>query len=338
MVDVGEGPSLVPELRVLVLDLCDALTRFAGHDDAFVERMAPIRALLDGHLTLERLEDARCRLGSLIEQQVAVQRGLQDTRTSLKDMLSTVLERLCAVGDSARNFRQRVDAYREDLAGEPDPETLRRVAGGLLADTGVLAEQIEQSQAHLAQARQRVESFESRVRDLEHELAQTTRLARNDPLTHALNRRGLEEVVRTEAARSARFQVPLTITMVDLDDFKRINDQMGHAGGDRALVHFVTTAQANLRSTDRIARTGGEEFVLIFPATGIEAALDAIRRVQGALARAPIPGEEQRWMLTFSAGAAQWRDGDTLARVLARADGALYQAKQLGKNRVETAL
>lgn len=228
-------------------------------------------------------------------------------------------------------------AYHEDLAADPAPETLRRVASGLLADTRRLAEEIRQSHQQREVARVRVESFESRIRDLEHELAQTTRMARNDPLTHTLNRRGLDEVVRTEAARSARYQVTLTLSMIDLDDFKRINDQMGHAGGDRALVHFVTTANANLRSTDRIARTGAEEFVLIFPATGIAAALDAIRRLQGALAQSPIPGEEQRWILTFSAGTAQWRQGDSLDQVLARADGALYQAKQLGKNRVEAA-
>jgi diguanylate cyclase len=336
-IEAGDGTAVASGLLSLVIDLCDALAQFAGRDETMVERMAPIRALLAGRLTPERLTEARNRLASLIEQQLQMQRGLQDTRLSLKDMLSTVLARLRAIGESAGQFGQRVNAYQQDLAGEPGPETLRRVTDSLLVDTRRLADEIDQSREHLAEARRRVESFESRVRDLEHELAQTARLARNDPLTHALNRRGLDEVIRTEAARCARYQVPLTVTMVDLDDFKRINDQMGHAGGDRALVHFVTTAQANLRSTDRIARTGGEEFVLVFPATGIAAALDALRRVQGSLARTSIRDEDQAWVLTFSAGVAQWRDGDTLDRILERADAALYKAKQLGKNRVEIA-
>ena len=337
--------ALSAGLLHLVMDLCDGLSSLCGRDQDFAERLAPIRAELNGQLTPQRLDQIRGCLVSLIAQQVQIQRGLQDTRTSLKEMLSAVIERLASVGETTRYFGARFGVYQKDLAGDPDPEVLRRVAGGLLADTGRLAEQILQSQEDLAQARRRVESFESRVRSLEDELEQTARMARNDPLTQVLNRRGLDEVIRTEAARSDRYQTPLTVVLIDLDDFKSINDQMGHAGGDRALVHFVTTAKANLRSTDRIARTGGEEFVLVFPATEITAALDAIRRVQSSLARDPIPvvsscassGEACGRTLSFSAGAAQWRSGETLAQILERADAALYRAKQLGKNRVETA-
>jgi len=122
--------------------------------------------------------------------------------------------------------------------------------------------------------------------------------------------------------------------MIDLDDFKAINDSLGHAAGDRALIHFVTTAQACLRSTELIARTGGEEFVVVFPATGVTDAVDAIRRLQRELTRSRFQFEDQSLVMTFSGGAAAWRDSESLGQILRRADAAMYDAKNSGKNRV----
>ena len=96
--------------------------------------------------------------------------------------------------------------------------------------------------------------------ELEHQLSTVSTLVQKDPLTNALNRRGLEEAFRVESARAERYRSPLTLAMLDLDNFKRVNDTLGHVAGDRALIHFVTTAHATLRPTDLTARYGGEEF------------------------------------------------------------------------------
>jgi len=149
-----------------------------------------------------------------------------------------------------------------------------------------------------------------------------------------LNRRGLEDLLRIEMARATRYGAPLSLVMVDLDDFKAINDSLGHAAGDRALVHFVTTAQACLRSTERIARTGGEEFVIAFAATPVEDAADAVRRLQRALAASAFEHEGQSRVLSFSGGATAWLAGEALEQTLRRADAAMYAAKRAGKNRV----
>jgi len=333
-------PAAAPEREVavvlvrLVLRLCEALPKIAASDPALEAKVDSIRSLLTEGLTPERLHGVDARVTELIDQQVRMQRNLQEARSSLKDMLTLVVGRLGIVDSSTTRFQERVDVYRGELDGQTDAAAVRAIVGRLLADTQEVSEAIRQSQEELAQARHRVESYEMRVRNLEQELAQTARMIQNDPLTHALNRRGLDAVFRVEAARAARYRVPLTVVMIDLDDFKGLNDSLGHAAGDQALVHFVTTTQACLRTTEFIARTGGEEFAILFPATGITAAVDAIRRLQRELARSQFPNDGQGRVMTFSGGAAAWHPGESLAQVLQRADAAMYQAKRSGKNLV----
>ncbi|HYB49748.1 MAG TPA: diguanylate cyclase [Burkholderiaceae bacterium] len=330
----GEREAITAGLLRLVLRFCDSLPRLVISDQSLAERLAPIRMLLGGRLSAQRLGEAEERIASLLDQQIEMQRSLEEARSSLKDMLSMIVDRLGSVGNSTARFQQRISTYQQELVGQPDALVVARVVGGLLADTKQVAEEIHKSQQDLAEARRKVESYELRVRSLEHELAQTARMVQNDPLTHALNRRGLDEVFRIEVSRSSRYRVPLTVVMIDLDDFKAINDHLGHAAGDRALIHFVTTAQASLRSTELIARTGGEEFVVVFPATGLTESVDAIRRLQRELARSRFQFEGQSRVMTFSGGAAAWREGESLAQILRRADTAMYEAKNGGKDRI----
>jgi diguanylate cyclase len=329
-----DGDEAAAGLLRILLQLCDALPRLLVNDPDLADRLGPIRTLLTARPTRERLEEVEARLAAVLEQQIALQMNLQDARSSIKDMLGLLVQRLGSVGASTERFQTQVGAYQQELAGQPGPEALGRVVDGLLRDTRAVSLEIRQSQQDLADARRKVEAYEMRVRALEQELAQTSRMVQNDPLTHALNRRGLDEVFRIEVSRAVRYQVPLTVVMVDLDDFKSINDTLGHAAGDRALIHFVTTAQACLRSTELIARTGGEEFVLAFPATPVESAVEAVRRLQRELARNEFVHDGNVRTLTFSGGATTWADGENLAQTLQRADAAMYAAKRAGKNRV----
>jgi len=122
--------------------------------------------------------------------------------------------------------------------------------------------------------------------------------------------------------------------MMDLDNFKQVNDRLGHVAGDRALIHFVTTVHATMRPTDLTARSGGEEFAVLFPACSVKDGAEAVERLQRELARRPFQFEKERLVLTFSAGVAEWRPGETLEQVMQRADASLYAAKRAGKNRV----
>ena len=329
-----DGDEAAAGLLRILLQMFDALPRLLVHDPDLSDRLGPIRALLTAPPTRERLEEVEARLAALLEQQITLHVNMRDARSSIKDMLGLLVQRLGSIGTSTDRFQEQVGSYQRELEANPEPAVLERVVDGLLRDTRAVSLAIRQSQQDLADARRKVEAYETRVRALEQELAQTSRMVQNDPLTHALNRRGLDEIFRVEVSRAVRYQVPLTVVMIDLDDFKIINDTLGHAAGDRALIHFVTTAQACLRSTELIARTGGEEFVLAFPATPVESAFEAVRRLQRELARNPFVHDGTVRVMTFSGGATSWLDGETLAQTLQRADAAMYAAKRAGKNRV----
>ena len=232
-------------------------------------------------------------------------------------------------------FVEKVNSYQGELDSAQDFETLSRVIKGLRADTQAVSTDIQRSHNDLMQTRRKVEAYEQRVKQLEKELTTLSSLVQKDPLTHALNRRGLEETFRVETARSLRYGTPLSIAVVDLDNFKRLNDTLGHLAGDRALVHLLTVMQSALRGTDAITRIGGEEFAILFSSTAAAEATASTRRLQSELAGRPFEHEGCRQVLTFSAGVTAWAPGDSLEAVLRRADDLMYRAKRAGKNRVE---
>jgi diguanylate cyclase len=162
-------------------------------------------------------------------------------------------------------------------------------------------------------------------------------LAREDPLTRSLNRRGMMEALGREMNRARRYGIPLCIALLDIDNFKQLNDKLGHQAGDGALVHLVTVIKATLRQMDVIARFGGEEFLLLLPNTGLDDAMHAVTRIQRELTRSIFMHEHQRVLVTFSAGAALVAAGESQDSLIQRVDAALYRAKREGKNRVVAA-
>jgi diguanylate cyclase (GGDEF)-like protein len=165
------------------------------------------------------------------------------------------------------------------------------------------------------------------------------RLSRHDALTGLLNRRAMEEALDTQLRRSQRTKEPFVVMMLDLDYFKRINDQHGHPVGDRALKHVAVLLQTEMRSSDSLGRFGGEEFVLLLPNTPMNQAAAVAEKIRDLLERSPLPSEGSTVTLSVSIGVAQWREAtEDISRVLSRADAALFQAKVQGRNRVVAAL
>jgi diguanylate cyclase (GGDEF)-like protein len=157
------------------------------------------------------------------------------------------------------------------------------------------------------------------------------RLARHDVLTGLLNRRGAEEAIEREASRSKRTGAPLSIALIDVDSFKRVNDSLGHAAGDEVLTRVARIVQSGARAIDAIARWGGDEFLVLLPATPLVGARSFAERVRAA---AELPGDAPGEPVTLSIGVAERLKDEGMNEVLARADAALYEAKRLGRNRV----
>ena len=162
-------------------------------------------------------------------------------------------------------------------------------------------------------------------------------LATRDELTGLLNRRAMLDLMALEHRRSLRSGRPLLLAQLDIDHFKPINDQHGHATGDRALQAFASTVRASVRDTDVLARWGGEEFVLMLTDTSADQARGLLERIRQAVQALEIAHSAGSLQLTVSIGLAQHLPGDTVEHTLERADQALYRAKALGRNRVVVA-
>jgi diguanylate cyclase (GGDEF)-like protein/PAS domain S-box-containing protein len=161
------------------------------------------------------------------------------------------------------------------------------------------------------------------------------RQATVDPLTGLFNRRYLESRLAAEASRAQRSRMPLALALADLDRFKQVNDRHGHAGGDRALRAFAAVLRETLRTEDVVARFGGDEFCVLFPATTAQAALVPLQRLLGQLASREIESPCGAFHVAGSFGLAALRPGMGPAALLAKADAALYAAKAAGRGRVQ---
>ena len=179
-------------------------------------------------------------------------------------------------------------------------------------------------------------SFVTLVQQLDLAEAHLRRLASEDDLTGAYNRRHILALAACEWERSSRYGGALSLLMVDVDHFKRVNDTYGHAVGDGVLQTLVRTCGLCLRRTDAVGRLGGEEFLILLPDTDEHAAAEVGERLRAVLASSETAAGQPR--VTVSVGVASRRpDTASLEHLLKRADDALYAAKAAGRNQLRTA-
>ena len=161
------------------------------------------------------------------------------------------------------------------------------------------------------------------------------KLAETDALTGLFNQRFFHETLRREVMRAHRYERKLTLMVFDLDDFKTINDQIGHLAGDRVLAQAADRLREAVRSVDCACRIGGDEFAVIMPESSADDGEQLYRRVHNSMRGTVLGTDEER--LRISGGIAELQHGDTAASLFERADGALYRAKELGKDRADVA-
>lgn len=178
---------------------------------------------------------------------------------------------------------------------------------------------------------------DSTIEQLLYQTEQLSHLANTDALSGLANRRFFVEQLEREFARAKRYRRPLTLLYLDLDDFKAINDRFGHAVGDAVISNLSLSMRAVLRSTDLLARIGGDEFAVLLPETTIKGGVGVTQKLKRALVAFTSRPDCVITSLTFSAGLAQFRfEDETIDDLLARADHAQYKAKDAGKGQIRT--
>jgi diguanylate cyclase len=314
--------------------LTDNVAELLGDDRWMKGQVALVQRLIGQPLDREMLASAQKALKELAFKQAMRKAGLDEAKTALKSMVALFVDRLAAVGASTREFHERLGSYARRIAETDDIAALGSLVGELLRDARAAEADMLRVSAELEDARRHSSDHEERIRVLERELEHACSQARVDKLTGALNRRGLEQAWAAETSRAKRLGSPLCLAMLDIDNFKALNDRVGHQAGDRALVHLAGVVGRSLRPSDTIARFGGEEFVLLLPHTPLEEAMAVMTRLQRELTRRFFLHNNERLLVTFSAGLTAWRSGEPQEAALERADSALYEAKRAGKNRV----
>jgi diguanylate cyclase len=335
LVRVEDDHELAAGLKRLMGLLFLNIGELVGDEAWLSGQFAAMQALMAGDLRADVLLEAERDLRELAFRQGALKGNLDEARSTLRNLVNTFIDRVGEMSQNADGYQTRFGEYSERIGRVRDFDELGDLMGGLSADVIGMRDALRHGHAELLAARAQAEQAEQRIHELERELAQTSSLVREDQLTGALNRRGMDEAFTRELARADRLGAPTAMGLLDIDHFKKLNDNLGHQAGDAALRHLAGVIRGLLRPTDVLARYGGEEFLILLPNTEIAEAELVMQRIQRELTRQFFLHDNQRVLITFSAGVAERAQGEGEASLIARADAAMYAAKAHGRNRVE---
>jgi diguanylate cyclase len=285
-------------------------------------------------LTLRRLDDVERRLKDVIFKQTEVKGQSMAAQEEMRQMLATFVERLSQMAESTGAFQGKMEENARLIEQAKSLSDIAPVLKDLVGATRTMAHDSLTTRDELRGMREKAQTTEAEIAKLHRELDRVSAQARHDPLTGALNRQGLDEALERELSKVRRQDTPLCMALLDIDNFKTINDKLGHATGDAALTHLATVAREAMRPQDTLARYGGEEFVVLLPDTALESGIEAMTRLQRELTRRFFLAGTEKVLITFSAGVAQLGSNETGHDAIRRADQAMYLAKRAGKNRV----
>lgn len=332
--DIHDQPEM---LRRILLLLIENIGELLDDDTWLRGQLDMVQKIIVGPFKIQLLLEAEKRLKEVIYKQSMVKHGLREATATLKATMTTFVSRMSEVMEANDQYQGKIASHIQRIGRTEDVLELNAILEHVLEETRIAQSDIHRAHDQLLQERDAAVQAESRIKQLEAQLAEVSALVREDPLTHSLNRRGMDEEFAREASRADRYSTAFSIAILDIDNFKALNDTRGHQTGDDALVHLVNVAREELRLTDHVARMGGEEFLIMLPNTALGEAVQVVTRLQRSLTKKYFLNNNERVLITFSAGVAERAAGESQSAVVARADRAMFEAKQAGKNRVCTA-
>ena len=324
---------LITQLTDLCLSLTDGLADLS-EDESWVQgQCVAMSNLLGEGLQNRGVRHVQQLLGETRTKQRALKQEREAARQALKQLIHQMLHEIAELGSTTDRFHTNLGRYADTIGEADSLESLAGVVREMVEESRTVQAVVAQTQTRLNNEHTRATQLGERVRELEDEIRRLSDEVSTDPLTQIANRRGMMRAFEVEQAKMQRDGTVLAIGLLDVDNFKKLNDTLGHQTGDEALKFLARRVGECLRPIDVVARYGGEEFVVMLPGTPLEDAQQVLTRLQRTLSAEFFTHEDKKVFITFSAGVTLYRPGEAIEAALDRADVALYEAKRTGKNR-----
>jgi diguanylate cyclase len=324
---------LFDQLGKLCHELTSSLTEIAEDGSWVKGQCDAMRLKIEEGLSARGVRAVSDMLHHARTRQGEVRGEREKARDALKTLITQMLAELGELSSKTGNFHESVGRYAEVIEQSDSLESLTGVVREMVAESRAVQTLVQQTQARLQEEHSKAIDLTQRVVELEDEMKRLSDEVSTDQLTQIANRRGLMQAFEVERARLERNGGELSIGLLDIDNFKRLNDELGHSAGDEALKSLAAVVSRTLRPTDRVARYGGEEFVVLLPQTPATEGEQVLTRLQRSLTGGLFMHKDKQIFVTFSAGVTGYRPDERIEDSLERADQALYEAKRTGKNR-----
>ncbi len=324
---------LVEQLGALCRELATSMAELAESDSWVKGQCQAMHGVLDAGISARSVKAVNELLRNTRKHQGSLRAEREQARAALKELMASMLASLGEFGSQAGRFHDNVGRYTEVIEHADTLESLTSAVREMVDEARTVHGLVARTRTRLDEEHSKAAALSERVNQLEDELRRLSDEVTTDQLTQIANRRGLVKAFDVELARMERSGQPLAVGLLDIDNFKRLNDELGHGAGDEALKALAALVSKTLRATDLVARYGGEEFVVLLPQTSIEQAQTILTRLQRKLSSGLFLHEDKDVFVTFSAGVTGCGAGEHLEAILERADRALYEAKRSGKNR-----
>ena len=325
-------------IKSALLELLQMVFKNIGElsvDDRWLKgQMDGLMAAATPPITLRHLEDIRAKLKDVIFKQSEAKSQTVAAQEAIKRELAGFIERLTAMSASTSEFGGKIEQSAKRLETAQRIEDIAPVLQEAIAAARTMTVDTQRASDELKSMREKAQQAEEQVQRLQNELDKASAQARHDPLTGVLNRKGLDEAIEREISSAKRKGTQLCLSLLDIDNFKKLNDSYGHDVGDVALKHLTKITRDCIRPQDTLARYGGEEFIVVLPDATLEQAIEAMTRVQRELTKHFFLAGKDKVLITFSAGVAALGPEESAELAVSRADQAMYLAKRSGKNRV----
>ena len=324
---------LFEQLGKLCHELTSSLTDLAENDSWVKGQCDAMRTKIEEGLTARGVRSVSDMLHHARARHAEVKGDREKARDALKGLIHQMLAELGELGSKTGDFHKSVGRYAEVIEEADSLESLTGVVREMVSESRAVQTLVQQTQARLQEEHSKATGLSERVVKLEDEMRRLSDEVSTDQLTQIANRRGLMQAFELELAKLKRNGGDLSIGLLDIDNFKRLNDELGHSAGDEALKSLAAIVSKALRPSDRVARYGGEEFVVLLPETPVGDGEQILTRLQRSLTGGLFMHKDKQVFVTFSAGVTGYRLEERIEDSLERADQALYEAKRTGKNR-----